>query len=432
VGAACAHEGQLNVRTHESGPCDPNVKQYSGYFDINATEYKHYFFWAFESRSDPSSDPVVLWMTGGPGCSSELAALGENGPCTVNAGGSGTSNNPNSWNSKANLVYVDQPAGTGFSYSSKDGYDTDEAEVAHDMVNFIQALLEARPEWQKLPFYITGESYGGHYVPAVSHAVFEANKQSGIIPVNLKGIAIGNGLTDPSVQYKYYPEMVYNYSIQKLGHPVVSLEMYEQMMGSMDECIDDITKCQADTTECNTAQSFCNDAMMGPYESTGLNPYNINLTCAVPPLCYDFSDITTYLNSIRDELGVPSNITWSTCNFVVNAGFKYDWMKDMQQNIPDLLEAGLHVVIYAGDLDFVCNWLGNQAWTHALPWSGQSGFNNADVKPWHVNGEEAGQFTNYENFTFLRVYDAGHMVPMDKGPEALAMLETLLNNEPWN
>lgn len=272
--AAAAHDGVLRTQTlGTGGPCDATVEQWSGYFDIDASEYKHYFYWAFASRGDPTSDPVVLWMTGGPGCSSELAALGENGPCTVNAGGGGTTSNPNSWNSHANLVYVDQPAGTGFSYSSRDGYDTNEAEVAHDMVNFIQALLKAHPEWQKLDFYITGESYGGHYVPAVSHAVWEANqKGTNEIPVNLKGIAIGNGLTNPSIQYQYYPEMVYNYSIQKIGHPVVSLEEYEQMMGSMDECIGDIKSCQTNTDECSSAQSFCNNAMMGPYESTGLNP----------------------------------------------------------------------------------------------------------------------------------------------------------------
>lgn len=85
--------------------CDPNVKQYSGYFDINAKEDKHYFYWAFESRNDPATDPIILWMTGGPGCSSELALFYENGPCKINDDLS-TTLNPNSWNSNATLVYM--------------------------------------------------------------------------------------------------------------------------------------------------------------------------------------------------------------------------------------------------------------------------------------------------------------------------------------
>mmetsp|Transcript_13756 Transcript_13756/g.47975 ORF Transcript_13756/g.47975 Transcript_13756/m.47975 type:complete len:450 (-) Transcript_13756:97-1446(-) len=430
--AAANDVGALREIVHGTGgPCDADVDQWSGYFDIDAEYYKHYFYWAFASRGNPATDPVVIWMTGGPGCSSELAALGENGPCTVDAGGASTTSNPYSWNSNANLVYVDQPAGTGFSYSARAGWDDDEAEVAADMVKFIQALLTAHPEWQKLDFYITGESYGGHYVPAVSHAVWMANKAGEGIKVNLKGIGIGNGLTAPSVQYAYYPEMAYNYSIAKIGHPAVSEGAYEQMEAAVPPCLAQIDACQTSTSACGEAQQTCNSAEMGPYEQTGLNPYNINLTCAVPPLCYSFADITTYLNSIRTQLGVPSNITWSTCNFQVNQGFANDWMKDMQQNIPPLLEDGVRVLIYAGDLDFICNWLGNHAWTKALPWSGKAGFNAAPMSPWHVDGVEKGQFQTYKAFTFLRVYDAGHMVPMDQPEAALSLLEHLLKDQPW-
>lgn len=75
--------GALEEKSHapETAICDP-VQQYSGYFNLSTGD-KHYFYWFFESRSAPATDPVVLWMTGGPGCSSEVALFGENGPCTV-------------------------------------------------------------------------------------------------------------------------------------------------------------------------------------------------------------------------------------------------------------------------------------------------------------------------------------------------------------
>lgn len=109
--------------------CDP-VKQYSGYFKLYPGKpglSKNYFYWFFESRTSPSTDPVTLWMTGGPGCSSEVALFGENGPCSVNEGGNGTVHNPFSWNRRSNLLYIDQPTGTGFSYGL--GLDHDEEQV---------------------------------------------------------------------------------------------------------------------------------------------------------------------------------------------------------------------------------------------------------------------------------------------------------------
>lgn len=123
--------------------------------------------WFFSSRSDPSLDPVVLWLTGGPGCSSEVALFGENGPCKVSLDGQQTTINGASWNTRANLLYVDQPVGTGFSYGS--AFDHDEVGVADDMYSFLQAFFAAHPELKKNDFYIFGESYAGHYVPNVAH-----------------------------------------------------------------------------------------------------------------------------------------------------------------------------------------------------------------------------------------------------------------------
>jgi carboxypeptidase C (cathepsin A) len=114
----------------------------------------------FESRNSPSTDPVTLWMTGGPGCSSEVALFGENGPCSVNAGGNATIHNPFSWNAKSNLLYIDQPTGTGFSYGL--GLDHDEEQVGNDMYDFLQQFFKAHPEYQKNDFNTFGESYAGH------------------------------------------------------------------------------------------------------------------------------------------------------------------------------------------------------------------------------------------------------------------------------
>ena len=137
--------------------CDPTVKQIAGYFKLtDGALSKNYFFWFFESRSNPTSDPVTLWMTGGPGCSSEVALFGENGPCSVNEDGTDTVPNKYSWNSKSNLLYIDQPAGTGFSYGA--GMDHDETGVANDMYAFLTEFFQAYPQFQSNEFFTFGES----------------------------------------------------------------------------------------------------------------------------------------------------------------------------------------------------------------------------------------------------------------------------------
>lgn len=403
--------------------CDPTVEQAAGYYTIDTKTKKEYFYWFFESRNDPSNDPVVLWLTGGPGCSSELALLVENGPCHLGKGETKTTRNEYSWNTEANLLYVDQPAGTGFSKAEPTGYDTNEKEVSTDLYHFIVEFLKANPKFVNNDFFITGESYAGHYVPATAHRVWTGNNAGELeVKVNLKGIAIGNGLTDPEIQYKYYPEMVYTYAKEVLGKPILPKVAYEAMKAAMPACTAMIKKCQTSDVFCFLAKTYCSYVANVPYQVTGKNVYNIKEPCEVPGLCYDFSAVTTWLNVAENQKALGVDKKWSSCNMGVNLSFSNDWMKNYQTQIPELLEDGIKVLVYAGDLDFICNWLGNKAWSVALDWSGTEEFNNAEDGDWMVGDNKAGERRNHKNYTFLRVHEAGHMVPMDQPEAALQML----------
>merc|ERR1712079_903955 len=125
--------------------CDPNVQQHSGYINFEGSlGEKSYFFWLLESRSNPVTDPLVVWLSGGPGCSSQLALFAENGPCTVNEDGSDTIPNPYSWTNKANVIWVDQPAGTGFSSGV---YDYGENGVQIDFYAFLQKFATIQEQF---------------------------------------------------------------------------------------------------------------------------------------------------------------------------------------------------------------------------------------------------------------------------------------------
>lgn len=382
------------------------------------------------SRESLEFDPVVLWMTGGPGCSSEVALFGENGPCHVNADGTGTTNNPYAWNSNATIIYIDQPAGTGFSYGS--GMDHDEVGVANDMYDFLQQFMKGHPQFSELPFYAIGESYAGHYVPAVTHKIWQNNNNlpSGAIKINLKGTSVGNGLTDPEIQYQYYAKMANSTN----DHKPLAAKTVEGMQRATAGCVKAIEGCQTGgAVKCLAATESCNLGLLIPYTFTGMNPYDMRIKCAKPPLCYDFSNVGTYLErpEVMAAIGVDGKHKWTSCNKLVTIGFELagDWMKSYQQMIPDQLNAGIKVLIYAGDQDFICNWLGNQAWTQALPWPHQGEFNSTAPVAWNVEGKEAGTIQSSNGFTFLRVYDAGHMVPRDQPEHALAMLNAFISGK---
>eukprot|EP01100_Stratorugosa_tubuloviscum_P011253 TRINITY_DN49_c0_g1_i1.p1 TRINITY_DN49_c0_g1~~TRINITY_DN49_c0_g1_i1.p1 ORF type:complete len:439 (-),score=223.98 TRINITY_DN49_c0_g1_i1:129-1445(-) len=414
----CGHILNENEHEGDNAICD-RVKQYSGYITVNETH--NLFYWFFESRSNPSTDPFLIWMTGGPGCSSLTALFYENGPCTINSNLT-TSNNPYSWNSNANVLWIDQPTGTGYSYGLP--LVKGEAEVAEDMYDFLQTFLNKHPEYRSNPFYITGESYGGHYVPSVGGRVVTGNRNKDGPLINLKGIAIGNGLTNPEIQYQWYATMAYNNSVG----PIVSERVYKQMVDATPKCIDMITDCNNGfESKCQQAQTYCNLQLVTPVDQTGINIYDIREQCEVPPLCYDFSLVDKFVTqpSVRAYLGVGNNKWHGECNNIVNAQFSSDWMKQCQQDVALVLEEG-SALIYAGEDDYICNWMGNKAWTIQLDWPGNAAFNKAVDHPYVVQGLEAGIARSASNFTFLQVHSAGHMVPMDQPFNSLAMINNFI------
>jgi len=170
-------------------------------------------------------------------------------------------------------------------------------------------------------------------------------------------------------------------------------------------------------------------------EAGNLNVYNIHLQCNPPPLCYDFTNITNYLNlpSVQKQIGVANQqITWATCSYSVNGMFLVDELESFRWELPYVLEDNIRVVIYNGDYDLICNWIGGAEWVYSMPWSGQKAYQAAPTQKWTMkNGEAAGTFRNSGLLNFVRVFNAGHMVPHDQPKAALSLLSHLLNDTPF-
>ncbi|XP_021295806.1 serine carboxypeptidase-like [Herrania umbratica] len=394
-----------------------DLGHHAGYYKLANSHDARMFYFFFESRNS-KKDPVVIWLTGGPGCSSELALFYENGPFTI-ADNMSLIWNQYGWDMASNLLYVDQPIGTGFSYSS-DRRDIrhNEAEVSNDLYDFLQAFFAEHPEFEKNDFYITGESYAGHYIPAFAARVHQGNKAKDGIHINLKGFAIGNGLTDPAIQYKAYTDYALDMGLIKNSD-------YNRINKLVPVCEMAIKLCGTDgTISCMASYFVCNAIFSGIMALAGdTNYYDIRKKCE-GSLCYDFSNMETFLNqeSVRDALGVGS-IDFVSCSPTVYQAMLVDWMRNLEVGIPALLEDGIKLLVYAGEYDLICNWLGNSRWVHAMEWSGQKEFVASPEVPFVVDGSEAGVLKTHGPLGFLKVHDAGHMVPMDQPKAALEMLK---------
>jgi carboxypeptidase C (cathepsin A) len=192
----------LKVTNVDADFCDSSSTGKSGYMNVKGSDYdtngehKHFFFWMYEKRGEVADDtPFVVWLTGGPGCSSTIAFLWENGPCLANMDGVTTTVNPYSWTEAAHVLWLDQPAGVGFSYGAE---TVDNGEmVGEDGYYFLQTFFQTYPEYASKPLFIVGESYGGHFAPAIAHRVWRGNQENkeGTIQLKLSGIAIGMSWT---------------------------------------------------------------------------------------------------------------------------------------------------------------------------------------------------------------------------------------------
>ncbi|KAI4708085.1 hypothetical protein J4E89_007205 [Alternaria sp. Ai002NY15] len=483
----------VTIRYKNPGICEttPGVDSYSGYVDL--TPDVHVFFWFFESRNDPASDPFTLWLNGGPGSDSLIGLFEENGPCMIDDNLTAVYN-PYSWNNVSNMLYISQPVGTGFSYQkqgvgsfnsfSEDFHynssewpatgrwplleplntgtidTTDLAAVA--VWHVFQALLATIPKFDaKLgdldaarDFNLFTESYGGHYGPAFFSYFYNQNLkiENGSMPgypLNFNSLGIINGIIDEAIQAEHYPEFAVNntYGIKAYNDTVYSYAKFANNM--YNGCLYQIALCRAaaegNTTYyhadakiteaeltpgemqiCNEAADMCRDNVESPYYYySGRGVYDIRHTYEDPTPPSNYGD---YLNlaEIQDALGVTLNYSGSNGIYYAfqNTGdFIYP---NFRLDLEYLLSQDVRVSLAYGDADYICNWFGGEAISLAMEYTHSDEFRAAGYAPMMVDGSEYGEVRQYGNFSFARVYEAGHEIPYYQPVAALAYFNRTL------
>ncbi|KAH7105623.1 alpha/beta-hydrolase [Auriculariales sp. MPI-PUGE-AT-0066] len=394
-------------------PSDPNAPASNANPDPKVVD-PHIFFVLVRARKSADKERLVFWFNGGPGCSSFDGLMMEIGPWRVDNKG-GLKYTEGGWEEYANVVFVDQPPGTGFSYTSSDKFVMSSLKyMSAHVVQFMRTFYDIFPEFKNMDTYLSGESYAGQYIPYIADAILNSN-----LGTPLKGVAIGNGWIDPPTQYKAYIDFALAKNLVKSG----SLE-YNQAMDIWKRCESQISSMKVMPTglnECEHLMATLTEGLQRKIDGKQvcMNVYDIRLVdeypaCGMnwPP---DLADIKPYLRR-KDVVNAlhagAKDEAWQECNGRVGGALRNRNSAASITLLPSLLDK-IDIMLFAGDQDYICNHVGIESLIENMSWAGSKGFNGAQTSDWAVNGSAAGTWTESRRLTYVKVYNSSHMVPYD-------------------
>eukprot|EP01138_Halocafeteria_seosinensis_P013962 gb/GECG01014257.1/.p1 GENE.gb/GECG01014257.1/~~gb/GECG01014257.1/.p1 ORF type:complete len:508 (+),score=49.11 gb/GECG01014257.1/:1-1524(+) len=468
-------------------PSNPTFDQYAGYVTVNESHGRALFYWLTESEKNPSEDPLVIWLNGGPGCSSVGGGLmSELGPFYPHENGTLVPN-PWAWNQIANLLFIESPAGVGFSYSNTSSdYKVGDKRTSEDLYTFLVRFLQMYPEFQKNPVYISGESYGGHYVPNFAHTIVTNQKNNPSININFKGFMVGNAWTVAEIDntgaafywwshginyddaffgilqncnmsnvgplkksktlrsaYKLLEEAqkegqsfdegdcqhYQDLAMQQMGN-INIYDIYVDVCNSQDEAVANhanqllkyLGRKDGQNTELPAPGSGLRRS--GARRLAGSDGADGGSKNYDPCIS---NKVSKYLNrqDVQDAIHARNlGRPWRDCSNIVDYS-RESLLSSMLPVYRDLLKANIQMMVYSGDVDAIVPITGTRAWLEVLDLPVKSGW-----RSYTVDGQVGGYTLEYEGLTFTSVRNAGHMVPYMQQSRALHIFTQFLKNEP--
>jgi carboxypeptidase D len=449
---------------------DFTTPHWAGHLPASEMNDKYFFYWLFapdatQAQSHPEPDiPLIIWLNGGPGCSSMDGLFLENGPFKFEKENGGYHLKPNeySWHkAPAFTLYIDQPVGTGLSFTTSNKYPSSDDLVNADFYFFLQSFFKLHADkfvthsTVSRPFYFSGESHAGHYIPSMMHHIQTQNslitdkknsdnKDSIVIP--LSGAAIGNGWTDPLNQYAA-ADAAY-------GHGIIGRAQVAALAKKEIKCQDQLRAGHYTPIECFDLL----DDIVGQSFGTG-NNYKVSMydvrksesshsARSFPP---GHKVVEAYLGDhALDEGGIQKGIMTTVLQAIhataaTNAGQRFAECTDPPYNalahqdgkgvVNELVKVLQHpkkprIMFFNGIEDLICNHVGNEKLLELLPWKHRDDWIAASRYAWKAETEEtdkiSGYMKEYENLMFLKLLGSGHMVPLDIPNVALDMMRTFV------
>ncbi|CDP08505.1 unnamed protein product [Coffea canephora] len=371
-----------------------NFDQYSGYVTVDPKAVRALFYYFTESQN-PSTKPLVLWLNGGPSCSSLGAgAMNELGPFRVGKGGKmllriSTTNEFCVLKIVANIIFLESPAGVGFFYSNTSSdYIIGETKTVTDAYTFLVNWLEKFLEYKTRDFLMTGQSYAGHYVPQLVQLILHNNKITNQTVINLKGLAVGFLFLESSIG------IVSNCNFSSADPPIEAYQAYQSQTSLAKGHIDSnniyASLCSSSS---NTPSSYdpCPDNYVYTYLKTHAvqKSFHAN-TIGIPGPWKNYKYTDTVLPVIKELTSIVKS--------------------SMPEDLP------IH-----GDIDSVCSVTTTRYALNKLRLSAKTPWH-----AWYTQGEVGGYVVEYENLTFVTVRGAGHLVPSYQPARALTLFSSFL------
>lgn len=402
---------------------DNEVPSYAGYITVNPEFNSNLFFWFVPSLTNPKHAPVVLWLQGGPGTSSLMGFFVEHGPYCMSKDGQKVMFRKRTWARRYSMLYVDQPVGTGYSFTdSESGYARNMTDVGRDMLEFLQQFFTLFGELAQNEFYVTGESYAGKYVPTVG-AVLHQNAATMRVKINFRGIAIGNGFTDP-INMLGFGELLYSFGL-------VDRISADYMMRVADQAADCIRAGLMLDAMVLMDRLFFGVVHENTFfeNVTGMHYYYNLLHEAMP------GDNVAYKTFVqRPELRRAvhvGNKTYHVSRRIVSSHMAEDLLRSAKPQFTVVVEAGYKVLVYSGNLDLAMattqteNYLSQVSWSHAARWNREPRtiWRSRDGR--HLYGYKK----TVENLSFVAVRNGGHLLPFDLPKVAYELITAFIENK---
>lgn len=382
---------------------DFSFHSYAGYLTVNKEYNSNLFFWYVPARVNPENAPVMLWLQGGPGTPSSFALFLENGPYFLTKKQK-LVENKYSWCINHHMLYIDSPVGTGYSFTESDaGYARNQKDVGHNLLVALRQFFLLFPDLQKNDFYVAGESYGGKYVPGIGYAILQDGAREDFDQkkpkINLKGLGIANGLSDPIHQLNY-GDFLYQLGLIDTN----GLDLFKKYESQGVDCLK--------RRDLDCAFKTYDELIIGTEVSstvfgnlTGFtNYYNYLIAKAE-----DYSFFDTYLQryDIRRAIHVGNNSYASSDGAGLVASYlRLDFYDTVAPWVSELL-SHYPIFVYNGALDVACAYSLAENYLKHLDFDAAHEYKTAKRCIWRVNEEIAGYMKHAGNLTEVMVRNAG-------------------------
>ena len=440
-------------------PQEDNTIHYAGHLAADLTGDRQLFYWLVSPASfvnttnDDDDAPLVIWLNGGPGYSSLVGLFLENGPFHL-VNRTAIQSNAHSWHTApAWVLYVDQPVGTGLSFvatnsNAQQQYCTNDECICFNFHYFLQQFLwlhrddmlvknsQGNGYTLSRPLYFAGESYAGHYIPTIMDYILQQNqnhtKENGSLPtihIPIAGAAIGNGYMDPLSGW--------NNAVTEYGHGLVDLSQKAFLDTKEMEC-NQLVNDEKDERAMDCLEStFCEYAEIGA--KTEVCDYDARLwfpagqqSKLYPP---GRIELEAYLNDQRVLEAIHATaFAHHSRKFRLSSGAvgtalgDYYELKSTSQAVVRILHDNIRLLFYNGIMDLMCDHFTNEKFLSQLEWNGRLEWVMAKRYAWNPFWQQhdkkgnirslvqrpSGFAKQHKGLSFLKILDAGHLVPMDQ------------------